>query len=82
MALTKIQKYSYRIFKNIAEKRASEKLSHSLESAHIEIRGAVYLSVAFLYMIIGIIVSYVVFHVDYPIVHTLSIDFKNIQLFK
>ena len=61
MALTKIQKHSYKIFKNIAEKRVSEKLSHSLESAHIEIRGAVYLSVAFLLMIIGIIISYVVF---------------------
>jgi len=61
MALTKIQKHSYKIFKNIAEKRVSEKLSHSLESAHIEIRGAVYLSVAFLYMIIGLIVSYAVF---------------------
>jgi flagellar protein FlaJ len=61
MALTKIQKHSYKIFKNIAEKRVSEKLSNSLESAHIEIRGAVYLSVAFLYMIIGLIISYAVF---------------------
>jgi flagellar protein FlaJ len=61
MALTKIQKHSYKIFKNIAEKRVSEKLSHSLESAHMEIRGAVYLSVAFLLMVISIIVSYVIF---------------------
>jgi len=61
MALTKIQKHSYKIFKNIAEKRVSEKLTHSLESAHKEIRAAVYLSVAFLLMIIGIIISYVVF---------------------
>ena len=61
MALTKIQKFSYKYFKNIAEKRVSEKLSHKLESAHMEIRGAVYLSVAFLMLILGIVISYVFF---------------------
>ena len=63
MALTKIQKHSYKIFKNFAEKRVSDKLSHSLESAHMEIRAAVYLSVAFLLLIIGIILSYVYIYV-------------------
>ena len=61
MALTSIQKFSYKYFKNIAEKRVSDKLSHSLESAHMEIRGAVYLSVAFLMLILGIVISYVFF---------------------
>ena len=61
MALTSIQKFSYKYFKNIAEKRVSEKLSHKLESAHMEIRGAVYLSVAFLMLILGIVISYVFF---------------------
>jgi len=61
MALTSIQKFSYKYFKNIAEKRVSKKLSHKLESAHMEIRGAVYLSVAFLMLILGIVISYVFF---------------------
>ena len=61
MALTKIQKFSYKYFKNFAEKRVSDKLSHSLESAHMEIRAAVYLSVAFLMLILSIAISYVFF---------------------
>jgi len=60
MALTKLQKLAYKWFKKIAEKNISEKLVKDLESAHMEIRGAVYLSVTMLASILGLVISFVV----------------------
>jgi len=60
MALTKLQKLAYKWFKKIAEKNISEKLVKDLESAHMETRGAVYLSVTMLASILGLVISFVV----------------------
>ncbi len=60
MALTKTQKLAYKWFKKIAEKHVSEKLVNDLESAHMEIRGAVYLSGTMLASILGLAISFAV----------------------
>jgi len=60
MALTKTQKLAYKWFKKIAEKHVSEKLVNDLESAHMEIRGAVYLSGTMLASILGLVISFAV----------------------
>jgi len=60
MTVKKTQKIAYKWFKKFAEKIVSEKLERDLESAHSDIRGAVYLSVTILYSILGTIISFVV----------------------
>ncbi len=40
MTLTKFQKFSYKWFGRIAEKRVSDRLLHDLESVHMEVMRA------------------------------------------
>jgi len=61
MALNKYQKFCYDRFGRIAEEKVSEKLIENLESAHINMRGAAYLSWAWFTSILVLIVSTVVF---------------------
>jgi len=44
MTLNKYQKFCYDRFGSIAEQKVTDKLTENLESAHINIRGAAYLS--------------------------------------
>jgi flagellar protein FlaJ len=60
MVLNNYQKMSYRWFGNFAEKRSSEKLQLDLESAHIDLRGSVYITSALLTSILGLLISFVV----------------------
>jgi len=61
MPLTKQQKLSYKWFGQIAEKKVSDKLINNLESAHMEIRGAAYLTFAMLNSLLGFMISLIVF---------------------
>ena len=61
MPLTKQQQLSYRWFGRIAEKKVSDKLINNLESAHMEIRGAAYLTFAMLNSLLGFMISLIVF---------------------
>ena len=63
MVLNKYQKISYKWFGNFAEKITSEKLKHNLESAHIDVRGSVYITTALLTAILGLLISLVVISV-------------------
>ena len=76
MALTKSQKLAYKWFKKIAEKNVSEKLVHDLESAHMEVRGAVYLSVTILASIMGLVISFAIL----PIIVFIILPSVNIHL--
>jgi flagellar protein FlaJ len=60
MALKKYQKLAYKWFRKIAEKSVSEKLIKDLESAHMDIKGEVYQSVAIFFSILGLIISFIV----------------------
>jgi flagellar protein FlaJ len=60
MTLTKYQRVSYKWFGRFGEKRASQHLHHSLQSAHIEIRAGAYLSFVLLNAILGFLVSFCV----------------------
>lgn len=60
MSMSKLQKHAYKLFGTFAEKKTSETLKHSLESAHMDVRGSVYLSSAILYTLIVLIISAVV----------------------
>jgi flagellar protein FlaJ len=60
MALKKYQKIAYRWFKKISDKLVSEKLIKDLESAHMEIKANVYLSVGILFSILGFLISLVI----------------------
>ena len=63
MSLTKQQKLSYKWFGRIAEKKVSDKLINNLESAHMEIRGAAYLTFAMLNSLLGFMISLIVFSI-------------------
>jgi archaeal flagellar protein FlaJ len=84
ITLTKYQRASYKWFGRFAEKRASEHLQESLESAHLEIRAGAYLSFILLSCIIGFFVSFIFFvvflFVLLPAVH-ISLDIGLTVLF-
>ena len=61
MTLTKFQKFSYKWFGRIAEKRVSDRLLHDLESVHMEVKGVVYLSSTLLTSLLGLLISFVIF---------------------
>ena len=61
MTLTKQQKFSYKWFGRIAEKRVSDKLLHDLESAHMDVKGVVYLSSTIFMSLLGLVISFVIF---------------------
>ena len=63
MTLTKQQKFSYKWFGQIAEKRVSDKLLHDLESAHMDVKGVVYLSSTIFMSLLGLVISFVIFTV-------------------
>jgi flagellar protein FlaJ len=57
ITLTKYQRVSYKWFGRFGERRASQHLQHSLQSAHMEIRAGAYLSFVLLSSIIVFLVS-------------------------
>ena len=59
--LNKFQTISYKWFGKFAEKYASDKIKHDLDSIHFNTRGAVYLSIAILVSILVTIISIFVF---------------------
>jgi len=61
MPLTKYQKFCYERFGRIAEKKVGDKLTECLESAHIDMRGSVYLAWTWLNSLLALVVSFVVF---------------------
>ena len=63
MTLTKQQKLSYKWFGRIAEKHVGERLIRDLESAHMDVRGAVYVSSTILMSLLGLIASFAIFSV-------------------
>jgi flagellar protein FlaJ len=80
MTLKKTHKLAYKWFKKFAEKKVNEKLEHDLESAHSEIRGAVYLSVTILYSILGMIISFVALSIlVFIILPSIDIYLNNIM---
>ena len=58
MTINKQKQLSYRWFGGFVEKRVSKKLENDLESAHMNIRGEVYLSFVILITILGLLISY------------------------
>jgi archaeal flagellar protein FlaJ len=86
ITLTKYQRASYKWFGRFAEKRASQHLQESLQSAHLEIRAGAYLSFILLSCILGFLVSFIFFvvflFVLMPVVHvTLDIGLTVLFLF-
>jgi len=80
MTLKKTHKLAYKWFKKFAEKTVNEKLERDLESAHNEIRGAVYKSVTILYSILGMIISFVALSIlVFIILPSLDIYLNNIM---
>jgi len=63
MTLTKQQKFSYKWFGRIAEKRVNDKFLHDLESAHMDVKGVVYLSSTIFMSLLGLVISFVIFTV-------------------
>jgi archaeal flagellar protein FlaJ len=61
MTLTKYQQTSYKWFGKFGEKRASENLRDSLQSAHMEIRPGAYISYVLLSTLLCFLVSFSVF---------------------
>jgi len=61
MPLTRQQKLSYKWFGRIAEKKVSDKLIDNLESAHMDIRGAAYLTFTMLNSLLGFMISLITF---------------------
>jgi flagellar protein FlaJ len=60
MTLTKYQRTSYRWFGRFGERRASQHLQQSLQSAHMEIRAGAYLSFVLLNTILVLLISFCV----------------------
>ena len=58
MAINKQEQLSYKLFGGFVEKRVNKNLENDLESAHMNIRGEVYLSFIILITILGLLVSY------------------------
>jgi len=58
MTLTKYQRFSYKWLGRFGEKRASQHLYQSLQSAHFEIRAGAYLSYVLLNTILGFLVTF------------------------
>jgi len=63
MTLTKQQKFSYKWFGRFVEKRVSYNLLRDLESAHMDVKGVVYLSSAMFMSLLGLLISFVIFTV-------------------
>ena len=80
MTLTKQQKFSYKWFGQIAEKRVSDKLLHDLESAHMDVKGVVYLSSTIFMSLLGLVISFVIFTVlVFIVLPSLGIYLDNIM---
>jgi flagellar protein FlaJ len=80
MPLTKQQKLSYKWFGRIAEKKVSDKLINDLESAHMGIRGAAYLTFAMLDALLGFMISLIVFSIlVFVILPLLGIYLDNVM---
>ena len=80
MTLTKQQKFSYKWFWRIAEKRISGKLLHDLESAHMDVKGVVYLSSTIFMSLLGLVISFVIFTVlVFILLPSLGIYLDNIM---